>query len=1049
MCFPRMMLLQVINMTWVVGVILILEMAASAAILAAAAAAPLAKPNCNDRCGNVEIPFPFGTSERCYLDHNYFVNCTYDSSGKTRRPMYGNLVVQNISLEGQFEFFGYPVYECFNELGTPDNRSSRLLVNFSSSFSYTHNLFVAIGCDTIAYLNGTKNNANFSTGCLSVCENINDVANGSCSGIGCCQLNIPKGLGESSLSVRSFSGHKGVWKSNPCSYAFIVKRDAFHFSPEYLIPNVSNMTFPVVFDWGIRYETCERAIAKSDILCGRNSACYDSSYGYRCRCNPGYGGNPYLLNGCQDINECQSGNNCTYPERCKNTMGNYTCSCRKGSRGDGRKDGTGCVAKKGRKDRKIGAGIGTASLVLVVGSAGVYWVIQTRYVIKLRLEFFKKNGGAQLSNQPVRIFSARELEKATNNYDKSRKLGQGGDGTVYRGVLTDNKVVAIKKSETVDEDQIKHFINEMIVLAQINHKNVVKLLGCCLETKVPLLVYEFIIDWTLSDHIHDKDKSSLLLWEKRLKIAIEAARALAYLHSKLIIHRNVKSANILLDENQTARVAEFGASRLVPLDHTRLEQGTFGYLDPEYLHSGQLTEKSDVYSFGVVLAELLTGEKVISFDRAENEKNLPTYFVSALKDDRALEIIECHIKNEDDVEELKEVSNIAKRCLSINGEDRPTMKDVEKELNELRMKKNHSNEEADLYREESENIGITLLTLLVGSFWVYWDLKKRNLIKLKEKFIQQNGGLMFQQLSNHKGLMEPIRIFDVKELEKATNDYDKIRILSQGGNGTIEQFVNEMIVLTQVNLRNVVKLLGCCLEIEVPLLKKHLKIATEGVGTLAYLHFETSIPIIHRDVITVNILLDDNHSTKVADFGASGIVPLDHTQLTTLVVEIEKNLAAYFVFSLKNDRPLEVVGDHIINEGNFEELKEVSYIAKSRVSVKGDDRPTMKVVAIEQVGLRIEEKHSHEKANLYREETECSLNAITSYLSLEAVIESALMTLVYSITSLIQDLNFEYITKGLSVVVWKLTLFLTPVKVLASVLVRVGYFIVGCVHVSN
>ncbi|KAG2663271.1 hypothetical protein I3843_16G022100 [Carya illinoinensis] len=714
MCFPRMMLLQVINMTWVVGVILILEMAASAAILAAAAAAaPLAKPKCNDRCGNVEIPFPFGTSEGCYLDHNYFVNCTYDSSGKTRRPMYGNFVVQNISLEGQFEFFGYPVYECFNELGTPDNRSSRLLVNFSSSFSYTHNLFVAIGCDTIAYLNGTKNNANFSTGCLSVCENINDVANGSCSGIGCCQLNIPKGLGESSLSVRSFSGHKGVWKSNPCSYAFIVKRDAFHFSPEYLIPNVSNMTFPVVFDWGIRYETCERAIAKSDILCGRNSACYDSSYGYRCRCNPGYGGNPYLLNGCQDINECQSGNNCTYPESCKDKIGNYTCFCPKGSRGDGRTDGTGCVpnppnGNRGdrRKDRKIGAGIGTASLVLVVGSAGVYWVIQTRYVIKLRLEFFKKNGGAQLSNQPVRIFRARELEKATNNYDKSRKLGQGGDGTVYRGVLTENKVVAIKKSKIADQNQIEQFIKEVIeqfikeviVLTQTNHRNVVKLLGCCLETEVPLLVYEFITNGTLYDHIHDKSKSSLLSWEKRLKIATEAAGALAYLHSKSIIHRDVKSANILLDENHIAKVAEFGASRLVPLDHTRLEQGTFGYLDPEYLRSGQLTEKSDVYSFGVVLAELLTGEKVISFDR-QNEKNLATYFVSALKDDRLLEIIECHIKNEDDVEELKEVSNIAKMCLSINGEDRPTMMDVAMKLKGLRI---HSNEEADLCREESE-----------------------------------------------------------------------------------------------------------------------------------------------------------------------------------------------------------------------------------------------------------------------------------------------------------------------------------------------------------
>ncbi|XP_040998922.1 wall-associated receptor kinase 5-like [Juglans microcarpa x Juglans regia] len=347
---------------------------------------------------------------------------------------------------------------------------------------------------------------------------------------------------------------------------------------------------------------------------------------------------------------------------------------------------------------------------MLVGSAGVYWVIRTRINIKFRRpRFFRDNGGKRLSNhegsKEVRIFREGELKKATNNYNKSRKLGQGGDGMVYRGVLTDNKVVAIKKSKTVDKNQIEHFIDEMVALAKINHKNVVKLLGCCLETKVPLLVYEFISNGTLSDHIHDKDKSSLLSWEKRLKIATEAAGAIAYLHDleTSIIHRDVKSANILLDEDHTTKVAEFGASRLVLLDHTRLEEGTFGYLDPEYLRSGQLTEKSDVYSFGIVLAELLTGEKVISLDRAEKDKNLATYFVSALEDDRLLEIIECHIKNEGDIEEQKKVSYIAKRCLSINGKDRPTMKDVAMELKELRIEEKHSNEKADLCSEETKS----------------------------------------------------------------------------------------------------------------------------------------------------------------------------------------------------------------------------------------------------------------------------------------------------------------------------------------------------------
>ena len=226
--------------------------------------------------------------------------------------------------------------------------------------------------------------------------------------------------------------------------------------------------------------------------------------------------------------------------------------------------------------------------------------------MKLKEKFFQQNGGLllqeQLSNQKgsieaTKIFSAELLKKATNNYDESRVLGQGGYGTVYKGVLPNKKVVTIKKSKIGDQSQIEQFINEIIVLTQIIHKNVVKLLGCCLETEVPLLVNEFVTNGTLSHHIHDKDLCSVLLWEKRLKIAVETTGALAYMHFETfvpIIHRDIKTANILLDDNFTAKVADFGASRLVPLDLTQLTilvQGTFGYLDPEYLHTSQLTEK--------------------------------------------------------------------------------------------------------------------------------------------------------------------------------------------------------------------------------------------------------------------------------------------------------------------------------------------------------------------------------------------------------------------------------------------------------------------------
>jgi len=236
---------------------------------------------------------------------------------------------------------------------------------------------------------------------------------------------------------------------------------------------------------------------------------------------------------------------------------------------------------------------------------------------------------------------------------------------------------------------------------------VVKLLGCCLETEVPLLVYEFVSNGTLSEFIHTQCKTNDPTWKTRLKIAAEVAGALSYLHSAAsipIIHRDVKSDNILLDGTNTAKVSDFGASRLIPLDQTEVAtmvQGTIGYLDPEYMQTSQLTEKSDVYSFGVVLVELLTGQQPFSFVRLEERRNLAMHFLSCLKKDNVFEVIQDGMWNEENKQEIKEVAVLAANCLRLRGEERPSMKEVAMELEGMRLMNKHSWINDDLNVEES------------------------------------------------------------------------------------------------------------------------------------------------------------------------------------------------------------------------------------------------------------------------------------------------------------------------------------------------------------
>ncbi|KAL3652495.1 hypothetical protein CASFOL_002176 [Castilleja foliolosa] len=301
--------------------------------------------------------------------------------------------------------------------------------------------------------------------------------------------------------------------------------------------------------------------------------------------------------------------------------------------------------------------------------------------LSLALFIWKRNKNAyHVAELELPVYDLSTVAKATNSFSNSNKLGEGGFGSVYRGILEDGKEIAVKRLSATSSQGVDEFKNEVICISKLQHRNLVKLLGCCIQGDEKMLIYEYMPNKSLDLILFDVAKNKQLDWPKRFHIINGIARGLLYLHqdSRLrIIHRDLKASNILLDDDLNPKISDFGLARIFGGNETQANTnrvvGTYGYMSPEYAEKGLFSPKSDVYSLGVVVLEIVSGQRNRGFHQEDHHHNLLGHAWILYKEGRPLELVETNTVDSVYLNELRRSIHVALLCVQQHPEDRPSM----------------------------------------------------------------------------------------------------------------------------------------------------------------------------------------------------------------------------------------------------------------------------------------------------------------------------------------------------------------------------------------